>query len=94
MSFFKKYVLHHFWLGICMIIEAGFLFWKAILIWGGIYLAFGIFFLIDDILAETRNISVMKRLPPSIQQEDRLKLLGIFVFLGQFAWFLYLYLTS
>ena len=94
MSFFKKYVLHHFWLGFCMIIEAIFLFWKAILIWASIYLVFGIFFLIDDILAETRNISVMKRLPSSIQQENLLKLLGIFVFLGQFAWFLYLYLTS
>lgn len=76
-----------------MIIEAGFLFWKSVFIWDAVYLALGLFFLIDDILAETKGISIMKRLPASIQEENRLKTLGLLVFLVQFAWFLYLYLT-
>ncbi len=92
MSLLKKYVLHHFWLGLFMIIESGFLFAKEILTWGIIYVAFGLFFLIDDILAETKDISIMKRLPESVQEENRLKLIGLFVFVIQFAWFLYLYL--
>ena len=93
MTFLKKYILHHFWLGVVMIIEAGFLFWKLVFIWAGVYLAFGLFFLIDDILAETKGISIMKRLPASVQEENRLKSLGLLVFSVQFAWFLYLYLT-
>jgi hypothetical protein len=92
MAFLKRYVLHHLWLGVVMIIEAGFLFWKSVFIWAVIYLAFGLFFLIDDILAETKGISVMKRLPASIQEENRLKSLGLLVFSVQFVWFLYLYL--
>jgi len=92
MAFLKRYVLHHLWLGVVMIIEAGFLFWKSVFIWAVIYLAFGLFFLMDDILAETKGISVMKRLPASIQEENRLKSLGLLVFSVQFVWFLYLYL--
>ncbi len=92
MSFLKRYVLHHLWLGVVMIIEAGFLFWKSVFIWAIIYLSFGLFFLMDDILAETKGISIMKRLPASIQEENRLKSLGLLVFSVQFAWFLYLYL--
>jgi uncharacterized membrane protein len=94
MSFVKKYLLHHLWLGLVMIIEAGFLFSKSVCVWGGIYLGFGLFFLVDDILAETLDISVMKRLPNSVQDENRLKLIGSIVFLVQLAWFLYLYLRT
>jgi hypothetical protein len=94
MQFLKRYVLHHFWLGVAMIIEAGFLFSKQVFVWGGIYLGFGLFFLIDDILAETKDISVMKRLPSSMQEENRLKLYGAIVFVIQFGWFWYLYLTA
>ncbi len=77
-----------------MLIEAGFLFSKSIWIWAVIYLGFGLFFLIDDILAETKGISAMKRLPESVQEENRLKLLGFLVFIGQFAWFCYLYFRT
>ncbi|NVM52077.1 MAG: hypothetical protein HWN66_00145 [Candidatus Helarchaeota archaeon] len=91
MSFLKKYVLHHLWLGVVMIIESGFLFSKSSFIWAGIYLGFGLFFFIDDILAETKDISVMKRLPDSVQDENRLKLIGTIVFLVQLVWFCYLY---
>ena len=94
MSFLKKYVLHHLWLGVVMIVESVFLFLIAdsstILIWAVIYLCFGLFFFIDDLLAETIDISVMKRLPSSMQEENRLKLLGTIVFTVQLAWFLYL----
>ena len=74
-----------------MIIESGFLFSKSSFIWAGIYLGFGLFFFIDDILAETKDISVMKRLPDSVQDENRLKLIGTIVFLVQLVWFCYLY---
>ena len=91
MSFLNKYVLHHLWLGVVMIIESIFLFSKFVFIWGGIYLGFGLFFFIDDLLAETKDISVMKRLPDSVQEEDRLKLIGAIIFFVQLAWFCYLY---
>ena len=94
MNFLKKYLLHHLWLGLVMIIESGFLFSKLIYIWGGIYLGFGLFFLVDDILAETKDISVMKRLPDSVQDENRLKLIGSIVFIVQLVWFLYLYVRT
>jgi len=98
MSFLKKYVLHHLWLGVAMIVESVFLFLIAdsstIFIWAVIYLCFGLFFFIDDLLAETIDISVMKRLPSSMQKENRLKLLGTIVFTVQLAWFLYLLLTN
>ena len=98
MSFLKKYVLHHLWLGVAMIVESVFLFLIAgsstILIWAVIYLCFGLFFFIDDLLAETIDISVMKRLPSSMQEENRLKLLGAIVFTVQLAWFLYLLLMN
>ena len=92
MAFLKKYVLHHLWLGVAMIVEAILLFYIENYIWGGIYLGFGLFFFIDDLLAETVDISVMKRLPEGIQEENRLKLLGLIVFIAQLAWFLYLVL--
>ncbi len=94
MRVLKKYVLHHFWLGVVMLIESGFLFAKDVFVWGWIYFGFGLFFLIDDILAETKDISLMKRLPEAVQDEDRLKLIGFIVFVIQLAWFLYLYLSS
>lgn len=81
-----------------MIIESGFLFSKSqdttILIWAMIYLSVGLFFFIDDLLAETVDISVMKRLPSSMQEENRLKFLGSIIFIVQLIWFLYLYLKT
>ncbi|MFX1297175.1 MAG: hypothetical protein ACFFD2_20265, partial [Promethearchaeota archaeon] len=80
MSFVKKYILHHLWLGLVMIIEAGFLFSKFIFVWGSIYLGFGFFFFVDDLLAEILDKSIMKRLPDSIQDKNRLKLIGTIIF--------------
>ena len=94
MSFVKKYILHHLWLGIVMIIESIFLFSKFIYIWFGIYLGFGLFFLIDDLLAETKDISIMKRLPDSVQDENRLKFIGSVIFFVQLVWFCYLFFTA
>jgi len=93
-SFITKYVLHHFWLGVIMIVEALLLLSKSKYTWGGIYLGFGIFFFIDDLLAETKDISVMKRLPEPVQEGLRLKILGAIVFIVQLLWFLYLYLNT
>ena len=80
-DFLKKYVIHHFWLGVIMIIEAVVLFFHEILLSGFIYLVFGIFFVIDDIFAETKERSVMKYLPSKIQEPNVLKLIGIIVFI-------------
>ena len=77
-----------------MIVEAVFLFTKLDWIWAGIYLGFGLFFFIDDLLAETVDKSVMKRLPDSVQEENRLKLIGAIVFIVQLAWFFYLYFRA
>ena len=77
-----------------MIIEAGLLFSKFILVWGSIYLGFGLFFFIDDLFAELKDKSIMKRLPDSMQDENRLKLIGFIVFLAQLVFFLYLYLRT
>lgn len=74
-----------------MIIEAGFLFYGNIIIWGWIYLIIGLFFFIDDLLAELMDISIMKRLPNSIQEPDRLKLIGFIIFLVQLGWFFVLF---
>ncbi len=91
MNFLKKYVLHHLWLGIVMIIESILLFSKFIFIWGRIYFGFGLFFFIDDLFAEIKDISIMKHLPSSVQEENRLKLIGSVIFFVQLAWFCYLY---
>lgn len=89
-DFLKKYIIHHFWLGIIMIIESIVLFYRNITIWGFIYLGLGIFFLLDDILAETKDISVMKKLPSKIQEENTLKLIGVVIFIIIQIWFIYL----
>jgi len=93
-EFIKKYLLHHFWLGLAMIIEGSILLILEITIWGFIYLGFGIFFLIDDILAETKDISVMKSLPSKIQEENTLNLIGVIIFIVVQIWFIYLILTK
>jgi hypothetical protein len=94
LSLVKKYILHHLWLGLAMIVEAILLFYIKNYTWGGIYLGFGVFFFVDDLLAETVDISIMKRLPKGMQEENRLKLLGLILFLIQLAWFLYLFLKT
>ncbi|MHA1378430.1 MAG: hypothetical protein ACTSRG_08615 [Candidatus Helarchaeota archaeon] len=73
-----------------MTIEAVTLFFNNISIWGIIYLGFGLFFLIDDILAETKDISIMKRLPSKMQEENTLNLIGIIIFIIIQIWFFYL----
>ncbi|MHA1266351.1 MAG: hypothetical protein ACTSRS_14050 [Candidatus Helarchaeota archaeon] len=94
MAWVKKYILHHLWLGLVMIIEAAFLYFREIYLWFGIYLLIGLFLFVDDLLAETIDKSIMKRLPDAIQEETRLKLIGMAVFFIQFSWFLYLIVTT
>ncbi|MHA1784124.1 MAG: hypothetical protein ACTSVY_15235 [Candidatus Helarchaeota archaeon] len=94
MAFLKKYVLHHLFLGILLIIEGILLIFKnkpVHLIWGVIYLVIGIILFIDDLLAETRDISMMKKLPDKIQEETTLKMIGLGVFIITLVWFLLLY---
>jgi len=93
-DFLKKYVIHHFWLGMVMFIEGLILLLNDITIWGIIYVGFGMFFLIDDILAETRDISIFKRLPSKMQEEDTLNLIGIIVFIIIQIWFFYLIFST
>ena len=92
-EFLKKYVIHHFWLGVVMIIEGVILLYNEITIWGFIYLGAGIFFLVDDTLAETKDISIFKLFPSRLQEEDTLNLIGLIFFAIVQFWFFYLIFT-
>jgi len=87
---FKKYVAHHLLLGMFMIIEAIFLMLHGHEIIGIIYLILGLILFIDDLLAETKDISIMKKLPERIQEENTLKSIGIIIFIIQFIIFILL----
>ena len=89
-TFLKKYLLHHFWIGVILIIESIVLFKYDITIWAFIYIGIGIFLLIDDILAETRDISIFKLMPSKIQEENTLNLIGAIFFTITQIWFFYL----
>lgn len=89
-NFLKKYILHHFWIGVILIIEALVFFKYDITIWAYIYLGIGIFLLIDDILAETKDISIFKLMPSKIQEENTLNLIGAIFFTVTQIWFFYL----
>ena len=94
MAFLKKYVLHHLFLGIIMIIEGILLLFKVNLvpvIWGIVYLIIGIILFIDDLLAETKDISMMKKLPDKIQEENTLKTIGLIIFIVTLVWFILLF---
>ncbi|NVM05280.1 MAG: hypothetical protein HWN67_23380 [Candidatus Helarchaeota archaeon] len=73
-----------------MIIESIVLFKYDITIWAFIYIGIGIFLLIDDILAETRDISIFKLMPSKIQEENTLNLIGAIFFTITQIWFFYL----
>jgi len=75
-----------------MIIEGIILLFDNWLVWGLIYLIIGIFLFIDDLLAETIDISTMKKLPEKVQQENVLKLIGALIFIITTSWFIYLYI--
>ena len=94
MAFLKKYILHHLFLGIIMMIEGILLIFKIYpvpVIWGIIYLVVGIILFIDDLLAETKDISMMKKLPEKIQEENTLKTIGLIVFIVTLIWFILLF---
>lgn len=74
-----------------MIIEGILLLIDNWWIWGIIYLAIGTFLFIDDILAETIDKSIMKRLPGKIQEENKLKFIGFVIFLITLIWFIFLF---
>ncbi|MHA1309712.1 MAG: hypothetical protein ACTSWR_01310 [Candidatus Helarchaeota archaeon] len=90
-QFLKKYVLHHLILGIIMIIEGILFLTDNWLIMGIIYLVIGLILFIDDLLAETIDKSMMKKLPSKIQEENVLKLIGLIVFIITTLIFIYLY---
>jgi len=87
---FKKYVAHHLLLGIFMIIESIFLILRGHEIIGIIYLIIGLILFIDDLLAETKDISIMKKLPERIQEPNTLKSIGIVIFIIQLLLFILL----
>ncbi|NHI91458.1 MAG: hypothetical protein EAX96_03075 [Candidatus Lokiarchaeota archaeon] len=94
MAFLKKYILHHLFLGIILIIEGILLILKLKpihLIWGVVYLVIGIILFIDDLLAETKDISMMKKLPNKIQEENTLKTIGLIIFILTLIWFILLF---
>ena len=94
MAFLKKYVLHHLFLGIIMIIKGILLLFKihpVPVTWGIVYLVIGIVLFIDDLLAETKDISMMKKLPEKIQEESTLKTIGLIVFIVTLIWFILLF---
>ena len=73
-----------------LIIESIILFMREITIWAFIYLGIGIFLLLDDILAETKDISIFKLFPSKIQEENTLNLIGVIFFTITQIWFFYL----
>ncbi len=77
-----------------MIIEGIILLIRDVLIWGLIYLGLGIFFFIDDLLAETKDISIFKKLPSKMQEENTLNLIGLIFFIIVQVWFVYLILSN
>ena len=74
-----------------MIIEGILFLTDNWLIMGIIYLVIGLILFIDDLLAETIDKSMMKKLPSKIQEENVLKLIGLIVFIITTLIFIYLY---
>ena len=74
-----------------MIIEGIFLLLDGWLIWSIIYLIIGVILFIDDLLAETIDKSIMKKLPDKIQEENTLKLIVTIFFILVTSWFIYLF---